>query len=169
MPRQQFCGAKINIEFSHHNFQIQAEFRGEFKIQSKFSRLYTSIKLLRSYTSTCRMSSRKRKVKEIGGNRSMDENTKSVKMMEESNHFCLADLPHGFRFLPTDEELIRYYVINKVLDKPLPLNKFIDVNIYNYNPDQLAGSSSISLLFFHLSFFVFVFAASVPTLPFSSF
>ncbi|XP_041027969.1 NAC domain-containing protein 2-like [Juglans microcarpa x Juglans regia] len=68
----------------------------------------------------------------------MDENTKSVKMMEESSHFGLDDIPRGFRFLPTDEELIRYYVINKVLDKPLPLNKFIDVNIYNYNPDQLA-------------------------------
>lgn len=55
-------------------------------------------------------------------------------------------MPPGHRFYPTDEELIEYYLKNKVLNLSLPLNRIKEVNIYDYNPQQLYGSSSIIFL-----------------------
>ncbi|KAL6007240.1 NAC domain-containing protein [Asimina triloba] len=50
------------------------------------------------------------------------------------------DLPAGFRFLPTDIELLGYYLRNKMLCHNLPTAGFIhDCYIYDFNPDQLAG------------------------------
>ncbi|KAH7854433.1 hypothetical protein Vadar_013773 [Vaccinium darrowii] len=47
------------------------------------------------------------------------------------------NLPAGFWFLPTDSELVLHYLRNKVLNRDLPRNRFGDVNIYKYNPQQL--------------------------------
>ncbi|XP_042946136.1 NAC domain-containing protein 2-like [Carya illinoinensis] len=69
----------------------------------------------------------------------MDDNTKAITMMEDQSDHLSFDLPPGYQFLLTDEELIRYYLINKVLNTPLPTNKIKDVNMYCYNPDQLSG------------------------------
>ncbi|KAJ9139663.1 hypothetical protein P3X46_030376 [Hevea brasiliensis] len=46
--------------------------------------------------------------------------------------------PPGYRFCPKDEELIVYYLRNKVNNQPLPRNKIVDVNLYKYNPRDLA-------------------------------
>ncbi|KAK8594210.1 hypothetical protein V6N13_126019 [Hibiscus sabdariffa] len=45
----------------------------------------------------------------------------------------------GFRFVPTDVELIRDYLMKKVKGEPLPPNpNFHEANIYRTNPDQLS-------------------------------
>ena len=46
-------------------------------------------------------------------------------------------LPPGYRFQPTDEELV-YYLTEKVLGRPLPIVPIRDINLYNYNPQQLS-------------------------------
>ncbi|KAG6682581.1 hypothetical protein I3842_13G150000 [Carya illinoinensis] len=68
---------------------------------------------------------------------------------DESNNFnsnskiqeleVLSTFSPGFRFCPTDEELIVFYLQKKVLNQPLPLNKIVEVNLYAYNPDFLAA------------------------------
>nr|POF10818.1 nac transcription factor 32 [Quercus suber] len=46
--------------------------------------------------------------------------------------------PPGFRFDPTDRELVKYYLKPRVLNKPLPELSFMEVDLYNQNPDTLA-------------------------------
>lgn len=48
-------------------------------------------------------------------------------------------LPTGMVFAPTDDELIVYYLMNKIQNQPLPPNKIEVVNIYAFDPDQLPG------------------------------
>ncbi|TQD80557.1 hypothetical protein C1H46_033890 [Malus baccata] len=40
--------------------------------------------------------------------------------------------PLGYRFVPTDDELILHYLIRKFMNKQLPINRFRNVNIYQY-------------------------------------
>jgi len=47
------------------------------------------------------------------------------------------DLPPGFRFFPTDEELVVHYLCNKVVSHPLPAFIIGDVDLYKYDPWQL--------------------------------
>ncbi|KAK6937195.1 NAC domain [Dillenia turbinata] len=49
----------------------------------------------------------------------------------------LESLPPGYRFQPTEEELISQYLMKKANNEPLPPNKMILENIYTMNPDQL--------------------------------
>eukprot|EP00261_Vitis_vinifera_P040756 XP_019081999.1 PREDICTED: protein FEZ-like [Vitis vinifera] len=54
-------------------------------------------------------------------------------------------LPVGFRFLPTDEELVTYYLINRVYYRPLPAKPIQDIHaseFYGSPPHHLAISSS---------------------------
>lgn len=46
------------------------------------------------------------------------------------------DLP-GFRFHPTDEELVSFYLRRKVHNKPLAIELIKQLNIYQYNPWDL--------------------------------
>ncbi|GLJ44707.1 hypothetical protein SUGI_0939960 [Cryptomeria japonica] len=47
------------------------------------------------------------------------------------------DLPPGFRFFPTDEELVVHYLSNKVVSRPLPAVVIGEVDLYKYDPWQL--------------------------------
>lgn len=52
-------------------------------------------------------------------------------------------LPPGFRFHPSDEELIVHYLRNKVVSTPLPAASIItDIDLYKYNPWELPGKAS---------------------------
>ena len=45
-------------------------------------------------------------------------------------------LPRKYRFAQTNQELIKYYLLNKTLDKALPCNKnFSDIDIFDDLPD----------------------------------
>ncbi|KAM5567242.1 NAC domain-containing protein 1-like [Rosa sericea] len=46
-------------------------------------------------------------------------------------------LPPGFRFHPTDEELIVYYLKNQAISKPCPVSIIPEVDIYKFDPWQL--------------------------------
>ncbi|KAJ4845688.1 NAC domain-containing protein 2 [Turnera subulata] len=47
------------------------------------------------------------------------------------------ELPPGFRFHPTDEELIMYYLRNQATSKPCPASIIPEVDIYKFDPWQL--------------------------------
>ncbi|PRQ43707.1 putative transcription factor NAM family [Rosa chinensis] len=47
-------------------------------------------------------------------------------------------LPPGYRFNPTDGELILNYLNRKILNQPLPRNRIHDINIYQYHPQELS-------------------------------
>lgn len=51
-------------------------------------------------------------------------------------------LPPGFRFHPTDEELILHYLRKKVTSTPFPLSIIADVDIYKFDPWELPDKAS---------------------------
>ncbi|KAK8659287.1 hypothetical protein V6N13_029493 [Hibiscus sabdariffa] len=48
-----------------------------------------------------------------------------------------SDLPPGFRFHPTDEELIMFYLKNQAKSMPCPVSIIPEVDIYKFDPWQL--------------------------------
>ncbi|KAK3173907.1 hypothetical protein Dsin_032689 [Dipteronia sinensis] len=50
----------------------------------------------------------------------------------------LSCLPPGYKFRPNDEELILSYLMKKVSNRCLPCNVIIDVDLYKFNPWDLA-------------------------------
>lgn len=49
------------------------------------------------------------------------------------------ELPPGFRFHPTDEELIVYYLCNQATSKPCPASIIPEVDLYKFDPWELPG------------------------------
>ncbi|KAL5560073.1 hypothetical protein UlMin_036284 [Ulmus minor] len=49
--------------------------------------------------------------------------------------------PPGFRFHPTDEELVLYYLKRKICRKRLKLNIVAETDVYKWDPDELPGLS----------------------------
>lgn len=60
--------------------------------------------------------------------------------------------PPGFRFHPSDEELIVHYLQKKVTSHPLPASVIAEIDLYKYNPWELPSLSctiySLVLFFF---------------------
>ncbi|XAR73177.1 hypothetical protein NMG60_11007057 [Bertholletia excelsa] len=52
-------------------------------------------------------------------------------------------LPPGFRFHPTDVELVMYYLKKKATGKRLLVDAISELNIYNYSPWDLPGKSCL--------------------------
>lgn len=60
-----------------------------------------------------------------------------------------ASLAPGFRFHPTDEELVRYYLRRKVCGKPFRFQAVTEIDVYKCEPSELSGSVlSLFLLIF---------------------
>ena len=61
--------------------------------------------------------------------------------MESYHHFDCGDanLPPGFRFHPTDEELITYYLLKKVLDSNFTGRAIAEVDLNKCEPWELPG------------------------------
>ncbi|XVE61729.1 hypothetical protein DITRI_Ditri06bG0063100 [Diplodiscus trichospermus] len=51
------------------------------------------------------------------------------------------NLPPGFRFHPSDEELIVHYLKNKVTSTPLPASIVAEIDLYKYNPWELPNKA----------------------------
>ncbi|PKA66655.1 NAC domain-containing protein 100 [Apostasia shenzhenica] len=66
------------------------------------------------------------------------------------------DLPPGFRFHPTDEELITHYLSNKLLDSSFVARAISDVDLNKCEPWELPSTTPLS----HIS----TFSASTPLL-----
>ncbi|KAI9086382.1 hypothetical protein K1719_031836 [Acacia pycnantha] len=50
-------------------------------------------------------------------------------------------LPPGFRFHPSDEELIVHYLRNKATSCPLPASFIADIDLYKFNPWELPSKA----------------------------
>ncbi|MFS7957598.1 putative transcription factor NAM family [Helianthus anomalus] len=50
-----------------------------------------------------------------------------------------SSLAPGFRFHPTDEELVRYYLRRKICGKPFRFDAISDVEVYKVEPWDLPG------------------------------
>ncbi|XP_049359993.1 NAC transcription factor 25-like [Solanum verrucosum] len=60
-------------------------------------------------------------------------------MSTEDVEALMKRFPPGFRFYPTDYELIKYYLERKLANLPLQPNKIYEMNIYKYDPDTIAA------------------------------
>lgn len=49
-------------------------------------------------------------------------------------------LPPGFRFHPTDEELIVHYLKRKASSSPLPVSIIAEVDLYKFDPWELPSN-----------------------------
>lgn len=64
-------------------------------------------------------------------------------------------LPPGFRFHPTDEELVNYYLKRKINGQEIELDIIPEVDLYKCEPWELAG-----LLYFtslHLLLYIYIY------------
>jgi No apical meristem (NAM) protein len=55
------------------------------------------------------------------------------------SHHHQPQLPPGFRFHPTDEELLVHYLKRKVASAPLPIAIIAEVDLYKFDPWELPG------------------------------
>ncbi|XP_071698518.1 uncharacterized protein [Rutidosis leptorrhynchoides] len=56
---------------------------------------------------------------------------------------AISSLTPGFRFHPTDTELVMYYLKRKLLGKKIVVNAVAEVNIYDFSPWDLPDKSSL--------------------------
>lgn len=62
-------------------------------------------------------------------------------------------LPPGFRFHPTDVELVSYYLKRKIMGKKLIVDAISEVDLYKFPPWDLPGNSfAVILSTFYQSF-----------------
>ena len=54
------------------------------------------------------------------------------------------ELPPGFRFHPTDEELVVHYLKKKAAKVPLPVTIIAEVDLYKFDPWELPGMLCLS-------------------------
>ncbi|GLJ50223.1 hypothetical protein SUGI_1069120 [Cryptomeria japonica] len=52
------------------------------------------------------------------------------------------ELPPGFRFHPTDEELILHYLKKKVSSVPIPVPIIAEIDLYKFDPWELPGKAT---------------------------
>lgn len=57
------------------------------------------------------------------------------------------NLPPGFRFHPTDEELVVHYLKKKVTSAPLPVSIIAEVDLYKFDPWELPGTNINTYLY----------------------
>lgn len=71
-----------------------------------------------------------------------------------------SELPPGFRFHPTDEELIVYYLCNQATSKPCPASIIPEVDLYKFDPWELPGIlivtslANLALLLLCMTFYI---------------
>lgn len=68
----------------------------------------------------------------------------------------------GFRFHPTDEELVLFYLKRKVQQRPLSIELIRQLDIYKYDPWDLPSKPKIHFLLFVILLsqerFIYVYA-----------
>lgn len=74
----------------------------------------------------------------------MDEERFIDQNIDKADHEVM--LP-GFRFHPTDEELVGFYLRRKVNHKPLSIELIKQLDIYKYDPWDLPSKNNLPLLF----------------------
>ncbi|CAI5979603.1 unnamed protein product [Closterium sp. NIES-65] len=56
-----------------------------------------------------------------------------------------SSLAPGFKFQPTDEELLSFYFPRRIANQPIPLNAIGDIEMYGFEPWELPGKAMMSL------------------------
>ena len=73
-------------------------------------------------------------------------------------------LPPGFRFHPTDEELVAYYLDRKINGRSIELEIIPEIDLYKCEPWELPGNVSLFvfllLIMYVCVFFFFFFSVS---------
>ncbi|XP_021297918.1 NAC domain-containing protein 83-like [Herrania umbratica] len=75
--------------------------------------------------------------------------------MESSRNFVVnggIKMPIGYRFHPTDEELVVHYLKRKVLSLPLPASVIPEFDVFQTDPWSLPGDSKENRYFFSNSY-----------------
>lgn len=54
-------------------------------------------------------------------------------------------VPPGFRFHPTEEELVGYYLMRKINSLKIDLDVIIDIDLYKMEPWDIQGIHSIEI------------------------
>lgn len=67
--------------------------------------------------------------------------------MKMQSELCLGDdvWPPGFRFHPTDEELVLYYLKRKICGRRLNLDIIAAIDVYKWDPEELPSMASVFL------------------------
>ncbi|CAN1185142.1 Protein CUP-SHAPED COTYLEDON 2 [Linum perenne] len=68
---------------------------------------------------------------------------KKMMVMEDGSKSEDQKLPPGFRFHPTDEELITYYLVNKIADASFTARAVADVDLNKSEPWDLPGKAKM--------------------------
>jgi len=76
-------------------------------------------------------------------------------------------LPPGFRFHPSDEELIVHYLKNRVSSSPLPASIIAEIDLYKYNPWELPSLYILRFYWFHFSYMHLLYSNCLLTDTFS--
>lgn len=56
-----------------------------------------------------------------------------------------SSVPPGFRFHPTDEELVGYYLRKKIASQKIDLDVIRDIDLYRIEPWDLIGNNIINI------------------------
>ncbi|KAI4323468.1 hypothetical protein L6164_023070 [Bauhinia variegata] len=67
---------------------------------------------------------------------SFGNHTVEVASGDDDSYF--SSFPAGIRFMPTDAELIIYYLGKRILNEPLPPNQIVEVVLYKFHPQELS-------------------------------
>ena len=62
---------------------------------------------------------------------------KENKMDSNNQTISIAELPPGFHFRPTDPEVIREFLIKKILNLPIHNTDIKDIDFYDFDPELL--------------------------------
>lgn len=79
----------------------------------------------------------------------MDEKHDADKMFDDV-------MMPGFRFHPTDEELVGFYLKRKIQQRQLPIELIKQVDIYKYDPWDLPSKIKKDALFIQQTFFLLI-------------
>ena len=52
------------------------------------------------------------------------------------------NIPEGFRFHPTDEELVKLYLCRRCASEPISVPVIAEIDLYKFNPWELPGITS---------------------------
>lgn len=66
-------------------------------------------------------------------------------------------LPPGFRFYPSDEELVCHYLRKKIANEDLLRPTLVEIDLHTCEPWHLPGTFTFFFLLLSSSFFVFDF------------
>lgn len=72
-------------------------------------------------------------------------------IMETGGSISQLQLPPGFRFHPTDEELVLHYLRRKADSHVFQIPVIAEVNLYKFDPWDLPGTLALAHLFSDLS------------------